>query len=65
MNLADAAGKLKAVAERFKDKEAATPVEVVKAVVEAAEVMLEEDIAANKVWGLVLGQCGEAWASRQ
>ena len=36
-----------------------TPVEVVKAVVKAAEVMLEEDIAAKKVWGLVRGQSGK------
>ncbi len=57
VNLADAAIKLRRVAETAAAADGATPVSISTAVIEAAEAFLEEDIAANKVrlWGVWRG----------
>lgn len=51
VNLADAAIKLRRVAETVAAADGATPVSISTAVIEAAEAFLEEDIAANKAMG--------------
>ena len=49
MNLSDAAGKLKAIAEHACGAAGATGASVAETVIAACEQMLSDDVAANKV----------------